>query len=468
MPKRLVIQGVTLVPMGENREVIPEATVVAEDGLIVEVTGPRGYRPDRETEVIDARGRLVIPGLVNAHTHLYQVLLRGVWDDLPLLPWLGRIYQVGEVLEPEDCYLGALLGSLESIGSGVTTVCDHFFLNRTPDHAAATIAGMQRAGIRAVLARTSMDAGELPPPGVKEEPDVVLERIAELLERYQNELSDGLLGIMVGPNTPPINASSELIQKVGDFAARNGLRVSAHVAEGRDIVRQCREKHGGGVVDYLDSLGLVGPNAVFAHCVHLSSEEIETLAARGASVAHNPVSNCLLGDGIAPVAELLAAGVNVALGTDGAASNHTQDMFEVMKLTSLLQRVASGRPEIIDPYQVLRLATAGGARALGLEDIVGTIERGKRADIAIVDPCRAPHGAAMHNVFTHLVHTLKAADVETTIVDGQVLFRHGVFVCQDAGAVAAEAQRRAEDLVRRVEEFSRQVEYFSREVNQVG
>ncbi|MCL5046746.1 MAG: amidohydrolase [Actinobacteria bacterium] len=451
MTERLVIQGGTLLPMGENPEVIPEATVVAEDGLIVEAAGPKRYRPDRDTEVIDAGGRLVIPGLVNAHTHLYQVLLRGMWDDLPLMPWLRRIYQVGEVLEPEDCYVGALLGSLESLESGVTTVCDHFFLNPSPDHAAATIAGMRKAGVRAVLARAIMDSGELPPSCVKEEPEAALGLVSELLGRYEADLSGGMLTLMVGPNTPPINASSELIRRVGGFARQKGLRVSAHVAEGRDIVRQCREKHGGEVVDYLDSQGLVESNATFAHCVHLSQEEIGILAARGASVVHNPVSNCMLGDGVAPVPELLAAGVNVALGTDGAASNHTQDMFEVMKLTSLLQRVTNGRPDVMSPYQVLRMATAGGARALGLEGLVGTIEKGKRADIAIVDPFRAPHGAAMHNVFTHLVHTLKAGDVETTIVDGRVLLRRHALVRQDVGTIIAEAGRRAQDLRGRAE-----------------
>jgi 5-methylthioadenosine/S-adenosylhomocysteine deaminase len=158
----------------------------------------------------------------------------------------------------------------------------------------------------------------------------------------------------------------------------------------------------------------------------------------------------MLADGIAPVAKMAATGVNVALGTDGAASNHSQDMFEVMKLTSLLQRVATGRPDVLDPYEILRMATAGGAKALGLEDKIGTIEPGKRGDVIIVNPFRSPHGVALHNIYTHLVHALKASDVETTIVDGKVLMRDRVLVGQDTHGVMAHAQGQAEDLARRI------------------
>ncbi len=448
MAKRLIIEGGTLLPLTERREVIRDATVVVEDGIIVEVAAEKHYAG----RTLDARERLVLPGLVNAHTHLYQVLLRGVWDTIPLIPWLKNIYGAAEVLQPEDYYWGALLGCVESIAGGVTTVCDHFFLNRTPDDINASIEGMKTAGVRSVVARAIMDAGKLPPECVKEEPTRALAQVSKLLNQSVDDLSRGMLHLMVGPNTPPLNASFELIKQVVDFAQEHHIGISAHVAESREIVAQCKDENGTGVVEYLDSLGMVRPDAILAHCVHISPDEIKTLAARGASVAHNPVSNCMLGDGIAPVSEMVAAGVNVALGTDGAASNHSQDMWEVIKTTSLLQRVQTGRPEILDPYQILRMATCGGAKALGIAGMVGTVEVGKRGDIIFVNPYRGPHGVAMHNVFSHLVHALKASDVETTIVDGEILMNDRNLLFADEQRVMLASQEQAIDLVRRIRE----------------
>jgi 5-methylthioadenosine/S-adenosylhomocysteine deaminase len=450
MPRRLIIEGGTLLPLTDKREVLQDATVIVEDGVIAEITRQKHYA----VRTLDARERLVMPGLVNAHTHLYQVLLRGMWDDIPLIPWLKNIYGAGGVLQPEDFHTGGVLGCVESIASGVTTVCDHFFLNRTHEQIQACIDGMKASGVRAVVARAIMDAGKLPPPCVKEEPADALAHVEQLLKRYADDLSSGMLRLMVGPNTPPLNASSGLIKQVVDFAKKNQIGISTHVGESREIVEQCKDECGLGVVEYLDALGLVRPDAIMAHCVHISPAEIEILAARGASVAHNPVSNCMLGDGIAPVSEMVAAGVNVALGTDGAASNHTQDMFEVMKTTSLLQRVRTGRPDVLDPYDILRMATYNGAKALGLGDKIGTIEVGKRADIILVNPFGAPHGVAMHNVLSHLVHTLKASDVETTIVDGEILMQERKFIFLDEKRIMRESQAQARDLITRIREYT--------------
>ncbi len=446
MTKRLIIQGGTVLPLTENPDILQDATIVIEQGVIVDIAQGKHYGE----HTLDAHGRLVMPGLVNAHTHLYQVLLRGVWDSISLIPWLKNIYAAGEVLEPGDFRVGALLACAEAIASGVTTVCDHVFLNRTPKMMEACIEGMQASGVRSVVARAIMDSGNLPPDCVKEQPAKALAEAKELLRRYADDVSSGMLRLMVGPNTPPLNASKELIEQVADFAQENQLYTSTHVAESRDIREQCMQQHQRGVVEYLDSLGLVRANAVLAHCVHVSPAEIQILAARGASVAHNPVSNCMLGDGIAPVSEMVQAGVNVSLGTDGAASNHTQDMFEVMKTTSLLQRVRTGRPGVLSPYQILRMATCGGAKALGIGDTVGTIEPGKRADIIVVDPSSAPHGVAMHNVFTHLVHTLKSSDVETTIVDGEIVMLGRRLLSLDEKRVLVEGRQQAASLVERI------------------
>lgn len=447
---RLIIQNGAVFPLREEPEIIPDAAVVVEDGIIVDIIKEkRFYHP--QSEILDARGAAVIPGLVNAHTHLYQALLRALWDNMPLVAWLKNIYQVAPVLEPEDLYLGAEVGLLEAIKGGVTTVCDHHFLNPTFQHTAATIEAMLRSGVRAILVRAVMDEGDLVPDCVLEPSDKALGELDKLMGSYEGAIASGMLRIMAGPNTPCLNASTGLIKAIHQFCEHRGLRISAHVAESKEIVDLAKQKYGyGGVVEYLESVGMIQPYVALAHCVHVSEDEIDILAQVGAAVVHNPVSNCILGDGIAPVAEMLHAGINVALGTDGAASNHTQDMFEVMKLCSLLQRVRNNDPAVIGPYRVLRMATYGGAKALGLEDLIGTIEVGKQADLVTVDLHTSPHNVGIHDLFSHLVHSAKAVDVSNVIVSGRVVMRDRKVLTLKEDEVLKAAQHRATDLVARV------------------
>jgi 5-methylthioadenosine/S-adenosylhomocysteine deaminase len=447
---RLILTNTLIVPMTERRESF-RGYVRVKDGLIAEVNQAPADQIDNDEETIDASGCVLMPGLVNAHTHLYQVLLRAVWEDLPLLPWLKRIYGAAQVLHPKHCYAGTMLGCIEAIQSGVTTLCEHNFLNPHPECAFETVRAIRDSGLRAVFARTIMDTGEIVPDCVKEKSDQAFRHIEQIIEAHKE--SDQL-SFMTGPNTPPLNTTPELLRDIRRFADAKSIGISAHVAESKSVVEFTQEKHGkSGVVEFLDDFGIPGSTSIFAHCVHISELEIQLLKERGASVSHNPVSNMMLGDGVAPVVAMLREGVTVALGTDGAASNHSQDLFETMKTASLLQKVHHLDPGIIDPYTVLRMATAGGARALGLGSLGGTIEVGKRADLILVQ-LDAVHNQPVNDLFSQLVHCAKASDVQTVIVNGRVLMRDRQLQLAEERKVLEEARKANLDLMTRLKTLS--------------
>lgn len=450
---KFVVSNACVIPMLADPVVIDRGCVVVEDGEITYVGAEPSDEHLRDAEVVDAKGQVLMPGIVNAHTHLYQVLLRGVWGDLSLIPWLKKVYHTAIVLNEDDCRYGAILGSVEALLGGVTSVCEHHFLNPSVDHTRASIEGILSTGIRSVMARTVMNDGDLAPECVLEKSDDAFRQIETLMAEFREEQESGLLWFATGPNTPPINTDSAIVRDIVQFSKQAGIGISSHVAESRAVLQDTKTRYGyEGVVEYLHDLGMVTDAAVFAHCVHLTDKDISLMAETGASVSHNPVSNMFLGDGIAPVIDMLRSGVNVALGTDGAASNFSQDMFETMKVTSLLQRVAHEDASIILPYEVLRMATIGGAKALGIDHLVGTLEVGKRADMILIDLQSAPHNVAMHNPITHLVHCAKATDVTTVFVDGKVVVRDRQVVGVDQEALLHEAQVAAEQLLKRIDE----------------
>ncbi len=446
----LIITNALIIPMTAERRAF-NGYVRVRGNAIAEIG--TGSPPDLSADEpsIDAAGRALLPGLINAHTHLYQVLLRAVWEDLELMPWLKRIYGAARALRPEHFYAGTVLGCAEAIRSGVTTVCEHNFLNPGPECAFETLRAMQESGLRSVFARTIMDAGAIVPECTKETPNQAFRRIEELLVAHQNRTK---LSFMTGPNTPPINTTTALLKEVRRFADDKKIGISAHVAESRSVVDCVRREHGQqGVVELLQQFRIPGSNSIFAHSVHVSKSEIAILKETDSSVSHNPVSNMMLGDGVAPVVEMLRQGVNVALGTDGAASNHSQDLFDTMKTASLLQKVHHENAGIIEPYQVLRMATLGGAKALGLASVCGTIEAGKRADLILVD-IDTIHSQPMNDIFSQIVHCAKAGDVQTVLVDGEILMKDRVLTRLDDKNVMAEAKAANRDLMERIDSLS--------------
>jgi 5-methylthioadenosine/S-adenosylhomocysteine deaminase len=446
----VIVKNGLIIPMTEERKSFT-GYVRIRDGVITDVNeGTPGTSLEAEP-MIDAAGCAILPGLINAHTHLYQVLLRAVWEDLELMPWLQRIYGCARALRPEHFYAGSLLGCVEAIRSGVTTACEHNFLNPSPECGFETIRAIRDSGLRAVFARTIMDTGEIVPDCTKEKPEQAFQRIDAIVARHRGH---DLLTFMTGPNTPPINTTPGLLREIRRFADDRALGISAHVAESQSVVERVRREHGkDGVVEFLQEFGIPAANSIFAHSVHVSADEIRLLKETGTSVSHNPVSNMMLGDGVAPVVEMIGQGVNVALGTDGAASNHSQDLFDTMKAASLLQKVHRRDAGAIDPYSVVRMATAGGAKALGLSAVCGTIEVGKRADLILVN-LDTVHNQPVNDVFSQLVHCVKASDVRTVLVNGEVLMRDRGLTRLDERKILAEAKVAHRDLMERIGKLS--------------
>ena len=446
----LVVTNALVLPMTEERKSFA-GYVRMRNGVITEINpGTPGEIAEVE-QTIDAGGCVLLPGLINAHTHLYQVLLRAVWEDLELMPWLKRIYGCARVLRPEHFYAGSLLGCIEAIRSGVTTVCEHNFLNPSPECAFETIRAIRDSGLRAVFARTFMDTGEIVPDCTKEKPDEAFRRIESILATHDGGAD---LTFMTGPNTPPINTTPGVLREIRRFADDKAIGISAHVAESKSVVETVRREHGkDGVVEFLHQFGIPAKNSIFAHSVHVSDDEICLLKETGTSVSHNPVSNMMLGDGVAPVVEMLRQGVNVALGTDGAASNHSQDLFDTMKAASLLQKVHHQDAGVIDPYSVLRMATSGGAKALGLDAICGTIEVGKRADLILVD-IDTIHNQPVNDLFSQIVHCAKASDVQTVMVSGEILMQDRKLTRHDEKQILANARQANRNLMERVSKLS--------------
>jgi 5-methylthioadenosine/S-adenosylhomocysteine deaminase len=441
----LVIEGGAVVTMDPAERVLSPGWLSIRDGIVAALG--EGAAPQTESGPrLEAPGAIVMPGLVNAHTHLFQVLIRDLYDGLPFDEWLRGIYHVGLAMDAQDWRASTRLGVAESLLAGVTTVVDHQFLHCGTQWSEAIIDGAAEAGIRLALARTAMDSGALAPQEALEDAATALDAVDRLLDVHRGRIEAGMLRVLGGGNTPGVSASGALTAAAAQHARRRGIGISIHLAEARAVVDAVRSATGiEGVARWLDQIGALQPGVIAAHAVHVASDEIQLLARHRVAVAHNPVSNLYLGDGIAPVAEMLDAGLVVALGTDGASSNGTQDPWENLKTAVILSRVRAGS-RWLTPRDGLRMATINGARALGMDRLTGSLEAGKRADVVVVDAGHTPHAAGTHDPVSHLVYAARAGDVRTVVVDGRIVVSEGRLVTLDEAAVVAEARDRANQL----------------------
>ena len=429
----LLIKGATVLPMTGPDNIYVSGEIAVEGSEIVCAgppgSVPRDFTPER---VIDASGKAAIPGLVNCHTHASMTLLRGYADDLPLMKWLkDKIWPLEAKLTPEDIYWGALLSCLEMIKSGTTAFADMYFVM---DMVAKAVL---ESGLRACLSRGMI--------GVGPQAEAAVEESVSFFREWQGA-AGGRIKVMFGPHAP-YTCPPDYLKRVADLASRCGAGIHIHVAETKDEIEQIQELYGNTPVKHLWKTGLFEVPVLAAHCVHLDGEDVEILAENQVAVAHCPQSNMKLASGISPVERLLARGVTVGIGTDGAASNNNLDMVEEMRTAALLQKVYTGDPTALPAYTVLEMATRGGALALGLED-VGCLAPGMKADIVLIDLHR-PHLFPRHDIAAHLVYAAQASDVDTVIVDGKIIMEKRRVLTLDEERVMACAQERAFDLVRR-------------------
>lgn len=434
----LLIQNATVLTMNDRLDIV-EGSVSIREGRIAAV-GAVAAPHDR---VIDARGQFVLPGLVQTHVHLCQTLFRGYADDLELMEWLRtRVWPMEAAHTPRSLAAAARLAAADLLRTGTTTVLTMETVHDTD----AVCEAIASTGLRATIGKCMMDApGSGVPARLAEQTKQSIDE-SLALHRSWHGASNGRLRIAFAPRFA-VSCSRALLEAVAALAPGLDLLVHTHASESQGELAIVREATGLDNIEYLAAVGLASPRLCAAHCVWVDERAQELLAERGVRVLHCPGSNLKLGSGIAPVAAMRARGISVSLGADGAACNNRLDMFDEMRLAALLQAVRV-RPGALTARDALWMATREGARALGLEEEIGSIEVGKRADLIVVDN-RAPHVSPGVDPYSTLVYATRGTDVTTTLVDGEVLMEDGRFATLDVETVTHDARREAKALFER-------------------
>jgi 5-methylthioadenosine/S-adenosylhomocysteine deaminase len=407
----LLVSGGTVVTMDGERRVIEDGAVAVRGGRIVAV-GRRAQLARRYVagEVVDARGRAVVPGLINGHTHIPMTLFRGLGDDLDLNDWLTKYIFPAEAknVTEEFVRVGTRLGLAEMIRGGTTTYCDmYYFEDAIADETA-------RAGVRGLLGETVID---FPVADNKTWPDAM--RYSEnFLRKWRGH---ALITPAVAPHAP-YTVSEEHLREVRALSDRLNAAVVIHLSETRKEVEDISKQKGARPVEYLARIGFLSPRTVAAHTVHIDEGEIALLKKNGVGSVHNPESNMKLASGVAPVPSMLRAGVLLGLGTDGAASNNDLSMWEAMDAAAKLHKLTANDPRVVPAEDAFAMATINGARALHMEREIGSLEAGKRADLVVVD-LDGLHQTPLYNIYSHLVYATKATDVRTVVIEGRVVMR---------------------------------------------
>ena len=433
----VILRGGVVVTMNPAFDVWQKGAVAVRGREIVAVGLAEEIGTAYEAaEVLDCTGQAVIPGLINAHTHVPMSLLRGMADDLRLDVWLlGYMMPVErEFVGPEYCRVGTLLSCAEMIRSGTTCFCDMYYFEDEVARATAEV------GLRAILGETIL---KFPAPDAASY-DESLAYCREFIERWRGH---ELIVPAVAPHAA-YTGTVEMLQQSAALARQYDVPLLTHFSETTEEVEESRRLHGQTPVEYVNGLGLLEARVIAAHCVHVTEPEMRLLARKRVGVSHNPTSNLKLASGVAPVLRLRQAGVAVGIGTDGPGSNNDQDMFEEMRLAALLPKGVSYNPMALPARDTFAMATIEGARALKLDWLIGSLEPGKRADIAVVD-LQGPHltprfALGPGNIYSQLVYAAKASDVRHVLVNGRFLMRERQLLTVDEAAVLAEAQRIAE------------------------
>jgi 5-methylthioadenosine/S-adenosylhomocysteine deaminase len=401
----LVYNG-TMLTMDDRRNIIPDG-LLAISGNTIHYIGKDEKGSVSAEKELDAEGGLILPGLINGHTHAAMTLFRGLADDLPLMDWLNNyIFPVEGKMDDDFVRVGSLLACAEMIMSGTTTFCDMYLFEEEVARAA------KEAGMRCLIGEVLYD---FPSPnyGTVEKGFIYTEA---LIERWKG---DPLINIAVEPHSL-FTCGAELLLKANDLALRKGVPLILHMAETKEEMEETEKRFGKRPAQHLKDLGLLGPHLILDHCVHVSKSEIDLLARHKVSVVHNPESNMKLASGIAPVPEMIARGIKVGLGTDGCASNNNLDLFGEMDMAAKLHKAQRLDPTVMDAPTLIRMATIDGARALGLGEITGSLEVGKRADLIVID-INKPHLTPMYNPYSHLVYAASGHDVRHSIIDGRIV-----------------------------------------------
>jgi 5-methylthioadenosine/S-adenosylhomocysteine deaminase len=436
MSESLLIKGATVLTLdAENR--VFEGDAFIDQGRIRALGESLTGREHKKAELIEARGSLLLPGFVQTHIHLCQTLFRGAADDLALIDWLAkRIWPMEAAHTAESIYASARLGIAELIRGGTTCA----LTMETVRHTEEVFRAVEESGFRATVGKCMMDKGDQVPAALREQTAESIAESVALLERWDGR-SDNRIRYCFAPRFA-VSCTRELLESVARLARERGVLVHTHASENKDEIEMVGRDTGRRNIEYLNDVGLAAPNVVLAHCVHLNDNEMEILSRTGTHVAHCPSSNLKLGSGFAPIVEMVSRGVSVSLGADGAPCNNRLDMFTEMRTAALIQKALHGA-EALPAKRMLRMATIDGARALGLEKEIGSIEIGKRADLTLLS-LNASHTTPHPDPVSTVVYAAQSNDVSTVIIDGRVVMRDGELLALDEKAVTAEARTQSE------------------------
>ncbi len=427
-PADLLLTSGIILTLSPGSRPISEGALAIVDGRIVAV-GAKAHVESlfEAAKTIDARGGLIMPGLVNSHTHAAMSLFRGLADDLPLKTWLeDHIFPAEKRwVNQEFVYWGTLLAIAEMIRSGTTTFADGYFFEEQAARA------VQQSGMRAFLGQGILD---FPTPD-SPSPAETLKRIEALIQTHSGS---SLIHPTLFPHSV-YTCSPDLLRRCRDLADRYGVPLIIHLAETKSELDEVLRKYGKSPVNQMENLELLSPSLIACHCVWLTESEMDLLARRGVKVVHNPESNMKLASGVAPIPELLARGVTVGLGTDGCASNNNLDLFQEMDTAAKLDKVYRLDPTVMPSNVVLKMATLGGAKVLGLEREIGSLEVGKKADIIILDLHR-PHLQPIYNIVSQLVYSATGADVRDVIIDGKLVMQERQLLTIDEETILQKVQ----------------------------
>jgi 5-methylthioadenosine/S-adenosylhomocysteine deaminase len=434
----ILIKGGTLLTM-DDQDAIVRGDLLIRDGFITSI-GETGQTAD---VIIDATGCAVLPGFVQTHIHLCQTLFRGAADDLSLLDWLKkRVWPMEAAHTAVSLKAAAKLGIAELIKGGTTCA----LTMETVNHTEEVFKVVEDSGFRATVGKCMMDKGDDVPGALHEDTEASIKESLSLLEAWHGK-AGGRIRYCFAPRFA-LSCSRELLARVAQLAKERNVIVHTHASENKNECALVETDTGLRNVAYLDSIGLSGSHVVLAHCVHLDAAEFATLADTGTNVSHCPSSNLKLGSGIAEITRMLDEGISVSLGADGAACNNRLDMFTEMRSMALMQKAQHG-PEAIPARQALRIATIGGAKALGLEKQIGTLEAGKRADAIVVGLDALHSNPGSSEMASALVYSTQTSDVRSVVIDGRVAMKDRKLLTLDEGSIVREANREAAELIRR-------------------
>lgn len=429
-PYDILITGATLLTMEASQPFISVGGIAIKDGLIADVGPAEKFTPRQARITIEANNQIVMPGLVNAHTHAAMTLFRGFTDDIPLEPWLNKVWQLEmRFATPENVRKGSRLAFIEMIRAGVTTAADMYW------YAEATTQAALEVGLRLVNGVGIIDTVGNEGRRNKEEPT------RRFIETYLNH-----------PTVHPCvqvhstyTVTTDSLRLADRLAQEYHLPLITHASETRTEVQTLLNRTGKTPIGYLDALGMLHPGTVLVHCVHLQEGEVELLARKGVAVIHCPESNLKLGSGIAPVPALLKNGVVLGLGTDGAASNNDLDLWGEMRTAALLHKGVTEDPTALTALEALHMATLGGAKALGLDTLIGSLEVGKRADVITIS-LDSIHLTPRYDIASLLVYAAKGGDVRNVIIDGKLVLHEGKLLTVDEEQAKEEVRQIAVEI----------------------